>query len=199
MASAAQVFAIAELLEMILLRLPEYDLLSLRVSTKWRNFIETSPQIQQKLFYKTKAGDPASTSDIIYNPLLAIALTACAKSTIMRTEKESTRASWNGGIFLTQPATSEVRVCVGAFYPDFTREDEQPIDAEIPPYQERKIGTIENPNGVTIDDVWSTEWIWRRIVRASRSGHKEALVRFCVSNTTGRRWDEWLEISLPSA
>lgn len=52
---ANKAFAIAELLENILLQLPPRDLLlAQRVNKKWRAEIEGSTKIQQKLFYKTR-------------------------------------------------------------------------------------------------------------------------------------------------
>ena len=52
MAPSDQIFAVPELLENILLSLPERDLLLVqRVNQVFRNVIKTSPGIQRKLFY----------------------------------------------------------------------------------------------------------------------------------------------------
>lgn len=64
MAAAAQLFGIHELVEDILLRLPlRQILLSQRVSSSFRNVIETSYKIQQVLFYK-----PSTTSRVCWYP-----------------------------------------------------------------------------------------------------------------------------------
>ena len=162
MASAARVFTIPELLEMILLRLPERDLLlSQRVKTTWRNITNTSPHLQRKLFYKADVCDPALISDVVWNPLLRSALTKNATSSVLKergieSTYESVKASsWND-MFLTQPAVSKIYV---KFHLNHHGNDEQPVGPELASSQGPVKGTVENPNGVRMEDIRSTEWI----------------------------------------
>ena len=63
-----KVFEVLELLEHILIQLPEKDLLQVQaVSSKWQHAITTSPNIQEELFFHTKAGHH---THLRLNPLL---------------------------------------------------------------------------------------------------------------------------------
>lgn len=72
MASTQRVFAIPELLEKIVLHIPQRELLlSQRVNHTFRNVIKHSPQLQRKLFYTAdlyREGD--ELSELKWNPLL---------------------------------------------------------------------------------------------------------------------------------
>lgn len=198
MASATQVFAVPELLEMILLRLPERDLLlSQRVNTTWRNLTKTSPHIQRKLFYKAEVCDPASTTDLVWNPLLKFTLTTGGGLSSSKPETKITKTSWNN-MFLTQPATSEVHVEL-PLYLDFLGDGEQPLGSEIPSLQEQTMEAVKNPNGVTMEDVRSTGWIKQEVVKLSRLGYNYILVCFAVCDVSGeRRSLHPLFVSIPS-
>lgn len=73
MLSADLVLAIPELLERILLRLQERDLLlSQGGNTTWRRVTKTSPHLQPKVFYKADVHYFASMYDTNWNPLGSI-------------------------------------------------------------------------------------------------------------------------------
>ena len=198
MASATQVFAVPELLETILLRLPVRDLLlSQRVNRTWHNITKTSPHLQRKLFYKAEICDPASTNDFVWNPLLKLALTTSGGLSSSKTETKITKTSWNE-MFLTQPATSEVRVEL-PLYIDYHEEGEQPLGSEIPSLQEQAMGAVKNPNGVTMEDVRSTGWIEQVVVNLRRLGFNNILVDFAVCDLSGvRRGVHPLVVPIPS-
>ena len=187
MASATQVFAVPELLEMILLCLPERDLLlSQRVDTKWRNVTKTSPDLQRKLFYKAEVCNPGSASDIVWNPLLELAFKFRDGFRQSITEKESKKNSWDD-MLLTQPAISEVHVELPSHYFNYPEDGEQPLGSRIPPLQEQAIGTVKNPNGVRMEDVRSTGLIEQGVAKLSRMGYKAILVVFAVYDVSGER------------
>lgn len=162
MASVDQVFAIPELLEMILLRLPELDLLlSQRVNTTWRSLTKTSPHLQRKLFYKVDVCDLASISDINWNPLIST-LKKYVDASIPKTEigtNDHTKASWSD-MFLTRPAVREIEV---DFVASYVEDDMQPSGVELAPW-EQIYGPVEDPNGVTMGGIRSTEWIDKEVV-----------------------------------
>lgn len=147
MAPVDQIFAIHELLEMILLQLPERDLLlSQRVNTTWRNVTKTSPHLQRKLWYKVDLCDLASIYDLKWNPLKSN-LSKYARITLVKTEidtGEKTKASWNDMI-LTRPA-------VRGIYVDLFKED---FGLDVA----KQAGIVENQNGVTMGDIRSAEWV----------------------------------------
>ena len=191
MASATQVFAVPELLEMILLCLPERDLLlSQRVDTKWRNVTKTSPHLQRKLFYNAEVCDPGSPTDWVWNPLLKFALLTGSGLSSSKPKTKSTKTSWND-MFMTQPATSEVHVELPLYYFEngYHKDGEQPLGSEVHSLrvQEQAMGTVKNPNGVTIEDVWSTVWIEQAVVNLSRVEYNAILVVFAVCDVSGER------------
>lgn len=170
---------------MILLHLPERDLLlNQRVSTEWRNAIKTSPQIQRELFYKVDVYDPVSTTtDWVWNPLLKFALITGGGLSSSKSETKITRASWND-MFLTQPATSEVGVELPLAF-DFYRDGEQPLGSEITSLQEPEMRAVNNPSGVTMEDIWSTGWIAQEVARVNQLGGKHIAVRFMTYSSSG--------------
>lgn len=156
---------------------------------------KTSPHLQRKLFYKVDVCDPAWTSEIVFNPLLELALTAGAGSNILKTEKESTKCSWND-TFLTQPATSEVRVELSSYLHyledgeqpfDYFGEGEQPIGAEVRSFNGPRMGTVKNPNSVTLEDIQSAGWIEKQVVEVRHPLCSHTVKCFSVHNISGVR------------
>ncbi len=135
MSPANQVFATLELLEMILLHLPERDLiLGQRVNTTWHNLTKSSPQLQRKLFYKADVCNVTPMSDIEWN-WLYLNFKDLLHCVVPRPEvgtNDDKYSSWNK-MFFCRPAVSEVRL---ELY-----------------YNKQVFRTVVNPNGVTFGDI----------------------------------------------
>ncbi|KAK4695762.1 hypothetical protein P7C71_g2045, partial [Lecanoromycetidae sp. Uapishka_2] len=85
--ASSKIFLIPEILEMILVQLPERDLLlDQRVNKTWQGVIKTSPQLQRKLFFTADIipidTDQRVASGAKWNPLLG----KVARSPIMLRE-----------------------------------------------------------------------------------------------------------------
>ena len=74
MTTASPVFAIPELLENILVRVPEHDLLlAQRVNTFFRDIITTSSHLQRKLFFKADIiVEDGQVPELTWNPFFKV-------------------------------------------------------------------------------------------------------------------------------
>ena len=158
MSAVHQVLSIPELLEHILLYLPERDLLlDQRVSTTWRNIITITPSLQRKLFFKA---DVVSFSrKVRWNPFLEYFTIPfppvwkwhlyenIATFSVGAFERaNSQNASWKR-MHMTQPPL------------DYARLRRNRINEELPNMPHRMYGDVSGlGSGIQIDHLRSLQW-----------------------------------------
>ena len=134
MSPANQVLAIPELLERILLHMPERDiLLGQRVNTTWHDLTKSSSHLQRKLFYKADVCNVTPIYDRKFNPLI-LKIKGYLQCVIPRPAvgtNDDISSSWNK-MLLCRPPVSEVRL--------------ELISTPL-------LRTVVNPKGVTFGDI----------------------------------------------